>query len=159
MGMRWVEVPDSRPAEPSLVSLAAEVGSHLPRKIVYVFDSCSVSREGAVNLSRDVTLQHVTYVSAHFSVLVFPQGHSFTGPCRPIHSTRGKHFLASTQNSGPSSGVRTELLESLVRARFIAALRTHRTYGYCCKVTAPLYGSGPGSLRLHPGLLRPSPIV
>lgn len=53
---------------------------------MYVFDSCSVSREGAVNLSRDVTLQHVIYVPAHLSVLVFPQDthpQAHAGPYTP----------------------------------------------------------------------------
>lgn len=108
-------------------------------------------------MSRDVTLQHVTYVSAHFSVLVFPQGHSSTGPCKPIHSTKGKHFLASTQDSGPSSGIRTP--RESCEGQVYSSTKDSEHTGTVVGSQHSLYGSGPGSLRLHPGLLCPSPIV
>lgn len=104
---------------------------------VHVFESCTVSREGAVNLSRDASLPARDLCVCTFLYACLSTGHSLAGRCRPIHSTKG-NTLANTLDSGPSSVVRTELLESLMRARFMEALRTHRTCGHCCRGTAAL---------------------
>lgn len=102
-----------------------------------MFECCTVSTEGAVNCHVMLPCQHVTCVHAHFSMLVFPQG-THSQAHAGLYTPPNGNTLASTLDSGPSGAVRTELVESLMRARFIETLRTHGTRGYCCRGRALL---------------------
>lgn len=107
-----------------------------------MLESCAIIREGAVNLSRDVTLPaHDLCICAHFSLLVFPQGPQVhAGLYTPPKDN------AFWLDPGSSSGTRIELLESLRRVRFIEALR-HTTHGHCCRDITLLCRSGPRALK------------
>lgn len=122
----------------------ARAASSLHRQKGHVSESCTVSREGAVNLSCDTTLpardlRVCTFLYACLSTrtLIYRPMQAHT-----LHQ-RETHF--STLGSDPSSGVRTELLESLVRARFIEA---EELMGTDVGAQLSWYGSGPSSLRL-----------